>query len=272
MNTPQVVTAALVISVLCSLVVWAVSFVRHNAALADRAWPVLIMLCAAVFVAGALPIGTRLGVMLAIGLAWALRLCGHITWRSWGHPEERRYAEMRQRNEPQFAWKSLYLVFVLQAVLAWLVAVPFLAASLGQPAAAPWLWLDSLGAALALFGLLFEAVADAQMAAFKGKLSPPALDSGSGANAVMNTGLWRYSRHPNYFGESCLWWGLFLMALSAGGWWAVLSPLLITYLLLKVSGINLQEQHLHARSPAYVDYVRRTSAFMPWRPKPLLAV
>jgi steroid 5-alpha reductase family enzyme len=142
--------------------------------------------------------------------------------------------------------------------------MPFLAATVGSGAANDWSTLDSLGLAVALFGLLFEATADAQMAAFKARAPR--------ADAVMNKGLWRYSRHPNYFGESCVWWGMALLALSAGGWWALLSPVLVTVLLLKVSGTNLQESHLQARGPAYVDYMRRTSIFLPRLPKAIDAV
>jgi steroid 5-alpha reductase family enzyme len=118
----MLISLALATSVLCSPVVWAVNSRRHNVGYADRAWPVLIGVCALVFAIGAAPWGNRLvvmlAVMLAVGLAWTLRLCMFITWRSWGQPEDRGYAEMRQRNQPNFEWKNLCLVFVLQAVLA----------------------------------------------------------------------------------------------------------------------------------------------------------
>ena len=256
----QLALVALASSAACSLLVWAVSVVRHNVALADRVWSVSIMVSAVVFVLGLPPISHTVGAMLLLGAAWALRLSLFITWRSWGQPEERRYAQMRQRNAPHFKWKSLHLVFGLQAMLAWLVAMPFLAAAVAPDTGNAWSGLHSLGLAVALFGLLFEALADAQMAAFKARAPK--------ADEVMNQGLWRYSRHPNYFGESCLWWGIALLALAGGGaWWALLSPVLVTFLLLKVSGVNLQEQHLQSRGPAYVDYVRRTSAFLPRWPK-----
>ena len=256
----QLALVALASSVVCSFLVWVVSRARRNVALADRVWSVLIMISAVVFALGLPPLRHTVAVMLLLGAAWALRLSLFITWRSWGQPEERRYAQMRQRNEPHFKWKSLYLVFGLQALLAWLVAMPFLAAAVAPGAGNAWSGLHSLGLAVALFGLLFEALADAQMAAFKARAPK--------ADEVMNQGLWRYSRHPNYFGESCLWWGIALLALAGGGaWWALLSPVLVTFLLLKVSGVNLQEQHLQSRGAAYVDYVRRTSAFLPLWPK-----
>ena len=187
----QLAAVALASSVACSFLVWAVSFARHNVALADRVWSVSIMASAVVFAFGLPPLHHTVEVMLLLGAAWALRLSLFITWRSWGQPEERRYAQMRQRNEPHFEWKSLYLVFGLQALLAWLVAMPFLAAAVAPGAGNAWSGLHSLGLAVALFGLLFEALADAQMAAFKAT-SPK-------ADEVMNQGLWRYSRHPNYF-------------------------------------------------------------------------
>ena len=256
----QLALVALASSAACSFLVWAVSVVRRNVALADRVWSVLIMVSAVVFSLGLPPLGDTVRVMLMLGAAWALRLSLFIAWRSWAQPEERRYAQMRQRNEPHFEWKSLYLVFGLQALLAWLVAMPFLAAAAAPGPATAWSGLHSLGLAVALSGLLFEALADAQMAAFKARAPK--------ADEVMSQGLWRYSRHPNYFGESCLWWGIALLALAGGGaWWALLSPVLVTFLLLKVSGVNLQEQHLQSRGPAYVDYVRRTSAFLPLWPK-----
>jgi steroid 5-alpha reductase family enzyme len=197
--------------------------------------------------------------MLAVAVVWALRLSLYITWRSWGKAEDRRYADMRKRNEPNFVLKSVYLVFALQALLACIVATPFLAAVAAVGATNSWSWLDSAGVALAVFGVLFEIIADTQMAAFKKQLRS--------SDKLMEAGLWRFSRHPNYFGESCLWFGLYIMALSAGGWWAFISPVLITFLLLKVSGINLQDQNLQGRSQNHIEYVSRTSAFVPWLPK-----
>ena len=256
----QLALVALASSAACSFLAWTVSVVRSNVAFADRVWSVSIMASAVVFAFGLPPLRQTVGAMLLLGAAWALRLSLFITWRSWGQPEERRYAQMRRRNEPHFEWKSLYLVFGLQALLAWLVAMPFLAAAAAPGPATAWSALHSLGLAVALFGLLFEALADAQMAAFKARAPK--------ADEVMNHGLWCYSRHPNYFGESCVWWGIALLALAGGGaWWALLSPGLVTFLLLKVSGVNLQDQHLQSRGPAYVDYVRRTSAFLPCWPK-----
>lgn len=254
-NNWGIAAAALAACLLCSSMVWIVSAFRSNVGLADRAWPLLIMLSAGIFVFTMPLLSSQALAMTLVGSLWAARLCIFITWRGWGKPEDRRYADMRQRNQPYFVWKSLYLVFNLQAVLAWLVSAPFLAIALLPSAATDWSWLDYLGIALALFGLIFEAVADAQMAAFKAR---PQNHGG-----VMQDGLWRYSRHPNYFGESCVWWGLGFVAMSSGAWWAMLSPLLITFLLLRVSGINLQENHISSQSAAHLSYRKTTSAFVP---------
>jgi steroid 5-alpha reductase family enzyme len=159
---------------------------------------------------------------------------------------------MRRRNNPGFAWKSLYLVFGLQAILAWLIAMPLMAAVAGATPVGP---LDYAGIALWALGMIFEAVGDWQLARFK---ADPA-----NRGKVMDRGLWRYTRHPNYFGESCLWWGYYLLAVAAGGWWTLFSPVLMTFLLLRVSGVALLEKDIGERRPAYRDYMRRTNAFIP---------
>jgi steroid 5-alpha reductase family enzyme len=199
-------------------------------------------------------VGPRAVVVLVLAAAWALRLSSHIAWRHRGQPEDRRYREIRRRNEPHFAWKSAYLVFGLQALLGWIVAAPLMAA-VASPA--PWSALDALGLALASFGLIYETVADAQLARFR---ADP-----RNRGKVMDRGLWRFSRHPNYFGECCLWWGVWLAAAAAGAWWSAVSPLLMTVLLLKVSGVPLLERDLGRHRPGYAEYVQRTPAFLPWR-------
>jgi steroid 5-alpha reductase family enzyme len=236
---------------------WVVSLVKSDVSIVDAMWSLLILAAALVYAAVLPPTGPRAPWVLPLAALWALRLSAHITWRNWGEPEDRRYQAIRARNEPRFALKSLYLVFGLQGVLATIVSLPLLAA-LAAPV--PLAWLDAFGLALVVFGVLFEAVADWQLARFKA-------DPGN-RGKVMDHGLWRYSRHPNYFGEFCVWWGFFLVALAAGGWWSILSPLLMSVLLLKVSGVALLEQDIGERRPAYRDYVARTNAFFPGAPRP----
>ncbi len=195
-------------------------------------------------------------VLIALILLWGLRLSAYITVRNHGKGEDRRYQAIRARNQPNFEFKSLYLVFILQAVLATIVVQPVVPILNGAQA-------DNLltyaGFVIAAFGATFETVADWQMARFKAARSGP--------DQVMNRGLWRYSRHPNYFGEATFWWGVWIASASMGGAWTVFSPLLMTWLLTRVSGVPLLEADLQQRSPAYREYLTTTPRFVPGRPK-----
>ena len=234
---------------------WGVATARRNVGLVDIFWSLFLLLAATVALVQS-PATPRGWLTLALATAWALRLAGYLALRNWNAPEDRRYRAIRERNEPGFAWKSLYLVFGLQAVLAWLVSAPLVAsiAQAGAPDIVGW-----AGAGLATFGIAYESAADWQLARFKARA-----DS---SGRVLDTGLWRYSRHPNYFGEFCVWWGFFLLAADAGGWWTVFSPLLMSILLLRVSGVTLLERDIGERRPAYRDYVRRTRTFFPGPPR-----
>jgi steroid 5-alpha reductase family enzyme len=238
-----------------AIAAWLVSLRIDDVSIVDSLWAVLILLpaaCAALL----LPAGPRAACVLAMAAVWGARLSGYITWRNWGEGEDHRYRAIRARNEPGFRWKSLYLVFGLQGVLAWVVSAPLLVA---VASSAPYHWLDAAGVLLFAVGFLFEAFGDLQLARFR---ADPA-----SRGKVLDSGLWRYTRHPNYFGEFCIWWGFFLMALAAGGAWTIVSPVLMTILLLRVSGVALLEKDIGERRPAYRDYVARTSAFFPWLPR-----
>ena len=247
----------LAVIVAMAVVTWLVSLARRDVSVVDSLWSVFITTGGAVYAFVLQAAGSRPVLMLALAVTWALRLSIYISWRNHGQPEDRRYQQMRARNQPHFELKSLYLIFGLQAVLAWIVSAPFLA---GFGGTHPLGVLDLIGASLAVFGIVFEAVGDQQMARFKA--------DASNKGQVMDRGLWRFTRHPNYFGECCTWWGLYLIALAAGGAaWSIVSPLLITVLLLKVSGVSLLEADIAERRPAYRDYIVRTNAFVPGRPK-----
>lgn len=242
--------------VVLALIAWAVCTVRRNVGLVDIFWPLFFLTAAACYAIAAQPAGPRALPLLVLVAAWALRLAAHLAVRNWTAPEDHRYQAIRARNQPNFERKSLYLVFGLQGLLAWIVSAPLAAASAVQEPIGP---LDWLGLALVAFGTVFEAVADAQLTLFR---RDPA-----SAGQVLDTGLWRFSRHPNYFGECCVWWGVYLVALAAGGAWTVFSPLLMTLLLLRVSGVALLEKDIGERRPRYRDYVARTSAFVPLPPR-----
>jgi len=241
---------------LAGLLTWMISLLKRDVGIVDSLWSLMFLLAATVYLATAPDPGVRATLVILMVAIWAVRLSAYITWRNWGEDEDHRYQEIRARNEPGFAIKSLYLVFALQGVIAWIVSLPLLLAIHSD---SPLGWIDALGLVLWAIGMFFEAVGDWQLAGFKA--------NPENRGRVLDSGLWRYTRHPNYFGNACIWWGLSLMALAAGGWWALVSPLLMTFLLLKVSGVVLLEKDITERRPAYRDYIRRTNAFFPGPPK-----
>ena len=233
---------------------WAISLWKRDVSIVDSVWSLLLLAVGATYVWQSGVLGVREWLLLALLATWALRLTIYITVRNWGEPEDHRYRQIRARNQPHFAFKSLYIVFLLQGLLAWIVSMPLFAAIAADTRLQ---WLDYFGAAITTFGIVFEAVGDWQLSRFK---ADP-----SNRGKVMDRGLWRYTRHPNYFGECCVWWGFYLIALSVGGWWSVVGPLLMTALLLKVSGVALLEKDIAKRRPEYRRYVEQTKAFVPGR-------
>jgi steroid 5-alpha reductase family enzyme len=240
-----------------ALVAWAICTARRNAGLVDIFWSLFLLVAALSFLRESAEPSGRALLVLSLVCIWALRLAAHLAVRNWNAPEDHRYQAIRARNQPGFEWKSLYLVFGLQAVLAFIVSLPLHAA---MASAEPLNVIDLLGASLVVAGLLVESFADAQLAAFR--------DDPDSRGRVLDRGLWRYSRHPNYFGEFCVWWGFYLLALATGAWWALCSPLLMSVLLLRVSGVTLLEKDIGQRRPGYAQYVARTNAFFPGPRRP----
>ena len=240
-------------------VVWLISLPKRDASVIDIFWgPSFALLAWLYWAAGPGGGGRRLLVPILVTI-WAARLAIYILWRARGGGEDYRYAAMREKYGRWFAPLSLVIVFWLQAFLAWLIGMPLLQV---QRVDVPggFGWLDLLGLALFATGLFFEAVGDWQLSRFK--------DDPANRGKVMDRGLWRYTRHPNYFGDATLWWGLACFALATpGAAWTLFSPVLMTFLLLKVSGVALLEKGLGSTKPGYEEYVRRTSAFLPWPPK-----
>jgi len=245
--------AGLAATLALGVIGWVFTLRKDNVNLVDSLWSMFFLLAAAVYAGVAPTAGPRTPLVLGLTALWAVRLSAHLAVRNWGKPEDRRYQAIRANHSPGFAWKSLYVVFGLQAVLAWIVSLPLHAAIVSP---APLNPLDVIGTVLMLAGLTIETTADRQLERFR-------TDPGN-RGRVMDSGLWRYSRHPNYFGEACVWWGFWLVAAGAGAWWTLLSPLLMTLLLLRVSGVTLLEKDIVERRPGYRDYMRRTSAFIPW--------
>lgn len=241
------------------MALWAVSLRRRDASLIDAFWGpgfVLVAALGALFGGGSPP---RRLLLLALVAIWGARLGLHIHRRNRGRGEDYRYRAMRERWGERFGVASLFTVFLLQAALALVVAAPLLAAA-SAPAPRALGLLDLVGCALWLLGFLFEAIGDAQLARFR---RDPA-----NRGRVMDQGLWRLSRHPNYFGDAALWWGYYLIAAAAPeARWSLAGPLVMTFLLVRISGVALLEQGLTASKPGYAEYVARTSAFFPWPPR-----
>lgn len=237
---------------------WLISLLLRDASIVDVAWGLAFVAVAwwAQIHVGFDP-SARALLMLALVTLWGVRLGGYLGLRRWGQPEDKRYRRWRDEAGPAWWWQSYFKVFLLQGGLLWLISAPLLAVALDQ--GGPLGWLDGLATLLWLVGFGFETAADWQLARFKA--------NPVNAGKTLTSGVWRYSRHPNYFGEAVQWWGFYLIALAAGAWFTVFSPLLMTYLLLKVSGVPMLEGDLKQSKRGYSEYVRRTPAFVPWFPR-----
>jgi steroid 5-alpha reductase family enzyme len=244
--------AALPVLVAAATLTWLLSLPLRNVSIVDTLWSLMLFSAGVVYSLGCDPRAPRLAFVLWLLALWAVRLAVYITVRNLGKDEDHRYQAIRARNDPGFQWKSLYLVFWLRAGLAWVISLPLLGAF---SSLRPLGVLDAIGVALWVVGFVIEAGGDWQLARFR---RDPA-----NAGQVLDRGFWRYTRHPNYFGEFCIWWGFWFFALAAGAWWTVPGPVVISLLLLKVSGVTLLEKDIGKRRPRYADYVLKTNAFFP---------
>lgn len=273
-------TTAIAVAALM-LFVWLLSLIRNDASIVDTFWGLGFVMIALICYGIGGGYQPRRVFITALTVVWGLRLSIYIFWRNKGKGEDYRYRAMRKRIGKWFPIVSLFMVFALQGVLMWIISLPIQATALSHVEARsisfdlpflraigftasvePWSlgFTDFLGMLVWFAGFLFESIGDYQLARFK---SDPA-----SKGKVMDRGLWRYTRHPNYFGDATLWWGLWLISLSTPlGVWTAISPLIVTGLLMKVSGVALLEKTLTRTKPEYHDYIRRTSSFFPWFPR-----
>jgi len=241
------------------IVVWLASLARRDDGVVDIFWGPAFVLVVAVYATADGGWAPRKFLGLGLVSIWGLRLAGHILWRARGKREDYRYREMREKHGESFWWVSLFTVFLFQGLLVWLISAPLLLA-VRSPLPAAWTAFDVAASVLFVVGFAFEAVGDLQLARFR---SDPA-----NLGRVLRSGLWRYTRHPNYFGDAVVWWSFFLLALGTpGSLWTIYSPLLMTVLLLKISGVSLLERKLQQTRTGYRDYVASTNAFLPWFPR-----
>jgi steroid 5-alpha reductase family enzyme len=239
--------------------VWMISVKYRDASIADVCWGLGFVLLAWLYCGLSPVFTTRSWLVASLISVWGGRLSLHIFRRRHGQGEDPRYQAMRASHGTAFWWRSLFTVFWLQGTILWFVALPLLVAvSAGQPPAL--VALDGPGVLLFAVGFAFEAVGDHQLERFRREPGH--------RGKVLDCGLWRYTRHPNYFGDATLWWGIYAIAAATpGGWLTVLSPSVMTLLLMRVSGLTLLEEHLKGSKPDYLAYVARTPAFFPWIPR-----
>lgn len=252
---------ALFASLLLMTTVWALHLRDEDASIVDPVWGIAIWSTGLVYAleSGRALMGGRLVVLVLSG-AWAARLASHLFIRHGIEGRDRRYETMRERRGDAWWWQSLFVVFWLQAALAWLVALPLFVLLTGDRELGVLGWI---GIVLAVASFTFEAIADGQLARFKHEERAREGDE----RGVLDTGLWRYSRHPNYFGEASFWCALGLAAAAQGVWWAPIGPAVITFMLLRVSGVTMTEENIEERRPEYAAYIRETNAFLPGPPR-----
>ncbi len=256
--TSILLTNALVLLVLIFLL-WLLSVKLKDVSIVDIFWGLGFVIVAWVSFAVSKVNAPRGWLLCTLVTVWGVRLALHLWQRNHGKGEDYRYQSIRKRVGPSFWWSSLFVVFGLQGLLIWLISLPL---QVAQVDARPFelTWLDYFGLLVWLVGFAFEAIGDAQLKRFKA--------NPQNKGKVMDQGLWRYTRHPNYFGDALLWWGLWLIAVSTPyGLMTIFSPFLMTLLLLKISGVSLLEKTLAKSKPGYESYIRRTNAFVPWLPK-----
>ncbi|MCX6017067.1 MAG: DUF1295 domain-containing protein [Chloroflexi bacterium] len=248
--------AAFAALLICTLVLWLLSLRMRDASIIDLFWGPGFVVAGAVYAFGTDGEVLRRVLVLVLVTTWALRLAVYLAQRNLGHGEDKRYAAMRAAGGAGWPLRSLFAVFWLQAGILWVVSMPIYGALAG---AAPFGWIDAIGVSVWAIGFAFEAIGDAQLARFKA--------NSANAGKVLRSGLWAHTRHPNYFGEAVMGWGIWLLAFSAGAGWTIFAPLLMTFLLLRVSGVALLERTLAVEKPEYASYVREVPAFFPGRKK-----
>jgi steroid 5-alpha reductase family enzyme len=250
--------ASLIILVLLILL-WVVSVFIKNVSIVDLFWGFGFVVINTFYVLSSSEVTARQLLVLVLVSVWGLRLSVYLAWRNIGKAEDFRYQEFRRKYGPErYWWFSFFQTFLLQGVLMMLISTPLLGANFGEQNSRLQ-WLDYAGILVWIIGFSFEAGGDFQLARFK---SNP-----QNKGKVLNTGFWKYTRHPNYFGDSAVWWSYALFCIAAGSYWLSLGSVLMTLLIIKVSGVALLEKSLTNTKPQYSEYIRKTNAFIPWFPK-----
>ncbi len=259
MSFIQIYLQALAVIMILMTTLWIVSVFIKNVSIVDAFWGFGFVVAGLFYFFKTDGLETRKIILLTLLIIWGLRLSIYLAWRNWGKGEDFRYQKFRKDyGEHRYWWISFFQTFLLQGVLMWLISAPLLGA---QYAATNYqLGIFDLAAMIIwVTGFLFEAGGDFQLSRFK---SNP-----SNKGKVLDRGFWKYTRHPNYFGDSAIWWAYGLFSVAAGSYLPLFSSLLMTILILKVSGVALLERSLKNNRPEYSSYIQKTSSFIPWFPK-----
>jgi len=242
---------ALFINLLFAYFGWLLSLKKNNVTHVDTMWSLFFVLNALYFYS-VFPSSLRSSLIILLVLFWGVRLAIYLTYRNWGKPEDTRYLKIRQNNEPHFRYKSAYIIFGFQAILAWIVgSILFIAIENNHPIT----WLDNLGFIVILFGIAYESIADYQLMQFKNDIK--------NRGKLLQSGLWKLSRHPNYFGEILVWWGFFITTLTTGFHYNLIAPVLMTFLILRFSGVTLLEANLTSKFDEYDNYQKKVNTIIP---------
>jgi len=259
MSFLQIWLHALLLIIVLMTFLWIISIFIRNVSIVDIFWGLGFVIVSGVYFVHAPGNEGRKLLVLILTLIWGTRLSGYIAWRNHGRGEDFRYREFRKKyGENRYWWISYFQTFLLQGVLMWLISAPLLAAQFYSSGSFPGI-LDIAGGVVWLTGFIFEAGGDYQMARFRA--------NPENRGKILDRGFWRLTRHPNYFGDSAVWWGYALICISAGSYIPVLGSVLMTAMIIKVSGVALLEKSLKEVKPGYKEYIEKTSAFIPWFPK-----
>lgn len=240
-------------------VLWLISIYLVNVSIVDNFWGIGFVLVAFIYCLECDVLYTRTKLMMLLVTIWGLRLSIYLMYRNYGKGEDYRYREFRRSyGAHRYWWFSFFQVFMLQGGLILIISLPLLGIVLKTDSNALNLF-DYLGVLIWSIGFIFESVGDYQLASFK--------RHPENKGKLLTKGLWRYTRHPNYFGDTAVWWGFGLLAIASGAYWYSLGTLLMTYLILKISGVAMLERSLSEVKPGYEEYVQTTSTFLPWFPK-----
>jgi steroid 5-alpha reductase family enzyme len=280
MSLFQIWVQALIVIMIMMTTLWVISIFIRNVSIVDLFWGLGFVITGWFYYFHTEGFEPRKLLLMIMVTIWGLRLSGYLTWRNAGKGEDFRYRQFRKNyGEKRYWWISFFQTFLLQGVLMWLISVPLLGAQYPLPAEQYQLagvqfhlpgaqysssvghlgFLDFAGIVLWIIGITFETGGDFQLARFK---ADP-----SNKGKVLSSGFWKYTRHPNYFGDTAVWWGFGMLSVAAGSWLPALGSLLMTALIIKVSGVALLEKSLVSDKPGYKEYIERTSAFIPWFPK-----